>query len=112
MVSTIDQSCYPMGAWEPLIPPLDPSNLEFPFESNLAVCRSSSPCACDYSLIDSTSLSQNLHHHMEYGQFYLPFGTINPPHLRDFSDVKFPSDEDILEVMSMDCIQPSPPWMP
>jgi hypothetical protein len=44
-VSTIDPLVYPMGAWEPLLPPLDPSNLESPSESDLIVCRSSSPRA-------------------------------------------------------------------
>jgi hypothetical protein len=55
LVSTIDPLVYPMGAWDPLLPPLGPSDLELPFESDLAICRSSSPCACDSSLIDSSS---------------------------------------------------------
>jgi hypothetical protein len=33
LVSVIDPLVYPMGAWEPLLPPLGPSDLEFPFES-------------------------------------------------------------------------------
>ena len=90
-----------MGAWESLLPPLSPSDLESPFESNLIVCRSSSPCACDYSLIDSASPGQNLHCHMKSGHFASPFGTIDPPHLCDFSDFKFPLDEAILESMTM-----------
>jgi hypothetical protein len=65
--STIDPLVHPMGAWEPLLPPLGPSGLECPSESDLVVCRSSSPCACDSSPIDSASTGQNLHHHMEYG---------------------------------------------
>jgi hypothetical protein len=98
--STIDPLVYPMGAWEPLIPPLDPSGLEYPFEYDLIVCRSSSPGACDSSLIDSASPCQNLHLHMEYGQFTSPFGTVDP-RLRDFSDFELPSDEAILEAMTM-----------
>ena len=57
LVSTIDPLVYPMGAWEPLLPPLGPSGLEFPYESDLIVCRSSSPHACDSSLIESSSPS-------------------------------------------------------
>jgi len=53
--STIDPLVYPMGAWEPLLPSLCPSELEYPSESDLVVCRSSSPRACDSSLIDSAS---------------------------------------------------------
>jgi hypothetical protein len=53
--STIDPLVYPMGALEPLLPPLGPSGLEYPSESDLAICRSSSPRACDSSLIDSAS---------------------------------------------------------
>jgi hypothetical protein len=56
LVSTIDPLVYPMGAWEPLFPLLGPSRLEYPSESDLVVCRSSSPRACDSSLIDSASL--------------------------------------------------------
>jgi hypothetical protein len=106
MVSTIDHFFYPMGAWEPLLPPLGLSDLEFPFESDLIVCRSSSPCACDSSLIDSASPGQNLHRHMEYGQFTSPFGTVDPPRSCDFLDIEFPSDEAILEAMTMVSI----PW--
>jgi hypothetical protein len=84
MVLEIDQCFYPMGAWDPFLPPLDLSDLDFPFESDLVVCISSRPYACDSSLIDSTSLGQNFHRHMEYGHFYLPFGTIDHPHSRDF----------------------------
>jgi hypothetical protein len=65
--STIDPLVYPMGAWDPLIPPLGPSRLEYPSESDLVVCRFSSPRARDSLLIDSASPGQNLHHHMEYG---------------------------------------------
>jgi hypothetical protein len=98
--SAIDPLVYLMGAWEPSLPPLDPSGLEYPSESDLVVCRSSSPLACDYSLIDSTSPIQNLHHHMEYGQFNSPFGTVDP-RLCDFSDFELPLDEAILEAMTM-----------
>jgi hypothetical protein len=97
--STIDPLVYPMGAWEPLLPPLGPSDLEYPSESDLVVCRSSSPRACDSSLIDSASPGQSLHHHMEYGQFTSPFGTVDP-RLHDFSDFELPSDEAILEAMT------------
>ena len=100
LLSAIDPLVYPMGAWEPLFPPLGPSRLEYPSESDLIVCRSSSPRDRDSSLIDSTSLGQNLHRHMEYGQFTSPFGTIDP-HLRDFSYFELPSDEAILEAMNM-----------
>jgi hypothetical protein len=37
---------------------------------------------------------------MEYGQFNSPFGTIEP-HLCDLLDFEFPSDEAILEAMTM-----------
>jgi hypothetical protein len=101
LVSVIDPLVYPMGEWEPLLHPLGLSDLEFPFESDLIVCRSSSPCAYDSSLIDSSSPGQNLHRHMEYGQFASPFGTVDPPCLSDLSDFEFPSDEAILEAMTM-----------
>jgi hypothetical protein len=94
-----------MGEWEPFLPPLGPSGLEYPSESDLVVCRSSSPHACDSSLIEYASSGQNLHRHMEYGQFTSPFGTINP-RLRDFSDFELPSDEAILEAMTIVSI----PW--
>jgi hypothetical protein len=55
LVSAIDPLVYPMGAWEPLLPPLGPSDLESPYESDLIVCRSSSPHTCDSLLIDSAS---------------------------------------------------------
>jgi hypothetical protein len=97
--SAIDPLVHPMGAWEPLLPPLGPIGLGYPSKSDLIVCRSSGPHACDSSLIDSASPSQNLHHHMEYGQFTSPFGTVNP-HLRDFSNFELPSDEAILEAMT------------
>jgi hypothetical protein len=100
LVSAIDPLVYPMGAWEPFLPSLGPSRLEYPSKSDLVVCRSSSPHVCDSSLIDSANPVQNLHHHMEYGQFTLPFGTIDP-HLRDFSYFELPSDEAILEAMTM-----------
>jgi hypothetical protein len=99
LVSTIDPLVYPMGAWEPLFPPLGPSDLESPSDSDLVVCRSSSPCAHDSSLIDSANLGHNLHRHMEYGQFTSPFGTINP-RLHDFSYFELSSDEAILESMT------------
>jgi hypothetical protein len=105
LVSTIDSLVYPMGAWEPLLPPLGPIDIESLFESDLIVGRSSSPHACDYSLIDSTSCGQNLHRHMEYGQFISCFGTVDP-RLCDFSDFELPSDESILEAMIMVYI----PW--
>jgi hypothetical protein len=99
LVSTIDPLVYPMGAWEALLPYLGPIGLEYPSESDLIVCRSSSPHARDSSLINSASPGQNFHRHMEYGQFTSPFGTINP-HFRDFSDFEFPLDEAILEAMT------------
>jgi hypothetical protein len=97
--STIDPLVYPMGAWEPLLPPLGPSGLEYLSESNLVVSRSSSPRDCVSSLIDSASPGQNLHLHMEYGQFTSPVGTVDP-RLRDFSNFELPSDEAILEAMT------------
>jgi hypothetical protein len=69
LVSTIDPLVYPMRAWDPLLLPLGPSDLKFPFESDLTVCISSSLCACDSSLIESIDPGQNLHCHMEYGHF-------------------------------------------
>jgi hypothetical protein len=77
LVSTIDPLVYLMGAWEPLSPPLSPSGIEYPSEFDIIVCRSSSPHACDSSLIDFASPGQNLHRHMEYGQFTSPFGTVD-----------------------------------
>jgi hypothetical protein len=106
MVSPFDPFIYPMGEGEALIPPLGLSSLEFPFESILVVCRSSRFHSCDSSLIDSTILVQNLHSHMEYGQFSSPFGTINPPRSHDFSDFELPSDEAILESITIVSI----PW--
>jgi hypothetical protein len=92
-----------MGAWEPLLPSLGTSDFESPSESDLVVCRSSSSCTSDSSLIDSTSPSQNLHLHMEYGQFTSPFGIVDP-HLHDFLYFELPSDDAILEAMSKDSI--------
>jgi hypothetical protein len=43
---------------------------------------------------------------MEYGQFTSPFGTVNPPCSRDFSDIEFSLDEAILEAMTIVSI----PW--
>jgi hypothetical protein len=106
LVSAIDPLVYPMGVWEPLLPPLGPSDLEFPFEFDLVVCISSSLCACDSSLIDFVGSGQNLHRHMEYGHFSSPFGIVDPPRSRDFLDVEFPSDEDILGAMTTISI----PW--
>jgi hypothetical protein len=40
LVSSIDPLVYPMGAWDPLLPPLGPSDLESPSESDLIVCIS------------------------------------------------------------------------
>jgi hypothetical protein len=99
LVSTIDPLVYPMGAWEPFLLPLGPSDLESHSDSDLVVSISSSPRSCDSSLIDSASPDQSLHRHMEYGHFSSPFGTVDP-HLRDFSDFKLPSDEAILEAMT------------
>jgi hypothetical protein len=106
LVSTIDPLVYPIGAWEHLLPPLGPSDIEFPFESDLIVCRSSSPRSCDYSLIDSPSPSHNLHHHMDYVHFSSPFGSVDPPCSRDLSDIDLYSDEDIIESMTTVSI----PW--
>jgi hypothetical protein len=91
--------------WDPLLPPLGPCDLKFPFESDLTICRSSSLCACDSLLIDSANPDQNIHHHMEYGQFASPFGIVDPPRSRYFSDIELPSDEAILEAMTTDYIQ-------
>jgi hypothetical protein len=106
LVSEIDPLVYPIGAWEPLLPPLGPSDIEFPFESDLTFYRSSNPRACDSSLIDSAKPYQNFHRHMEYGQFTSSFGTVDPPRSRDLLDIKLPSDEAILEAMTMVSI----PW--
>jgi hypothetical protein len=105
-MSVIDPLVYPMGEWEPLLPPLGPSDLQSPFESDIIVCISSIPLACDYSLINSVSPGHNLHRHMEYGQFTSPFGTIEPTCLHDLSDFEFPLDEAILESMTTVSI----PW--
>ena len=86
-----------MGA---LAPPLGPSWLEYPSKSDLVVSRSSSPRDRDSSLIESASPGQNLHHHMDYGQFTSPFRTVDP-RLHDFSDFELPSDEAIIEDMTM-----------
>jgi hypothetical protein len=45
-VSTIDQVLYPMGACKPFLSPLGLSNLVFPLESDLVVCKTSSPGIC------------------------------------------------------------------
>jgi hypothetical protein len=105
LVSKIDPLVYPMVAWEPLLPPLGLSDFESPYEFDLIVCRSSSPHPCDSLLIDFSSLGQSLHHHMEYGHFTSPFGTVDP-HLHDFSDFELPSDEAILESLTTFSI----PW--
>jgi hypothetical protein len=99
----LESSIDPLAAWEPLLPPLVPSGLEYPSESDLVVSRSSSPRDCDSSLIDSTSPGHSLHRHMEYGKFTSPFGTLDP-RLHDFSDFEFPSDEAILEAITTDSI--------
>jgi hypothetical protein len=57
---------------------------------------------CESLLIDSSISDQNLHHYMEYDQFTSPIWVINPPSSHDFLDVEFPSDEAILEAMTMD----------
>ena len=98
-LSAIDPLVYLMGAWDPLLPHLGPSDLESPSESDLVVCRTSIPHACDSSLIISSIPGQSLHRHMEYGQFTSPFGTVDP-RLHDFSDFELPSDEAILEAMN------------
>jgi hypothetical protein len=103
LVSSIDSLVYPMGAWDPLLPPLGTSDFESPSKSDLVVCRSSSSRTCDSSLIDSASPGKNLHCHMEYGQFTSPFGTVDP-RLHDFSYFELPSDEAILEAMTIDSI--------
>jgi hypothetical protein len=94
-----------MGDWEPLLPPLGTSDFESPSESDFVVCRSSSSRTFDSSLIHSASPRQNLHRHMEYGQFTSHFGTIDP-RLCDFSNFELPSDEAILEAMTTISI----PW--
>jgi hypothetical protein len=99
LVSTIDPLVYPMGTWEPLFPPLSPSELEYLSNSDLVLSRSSSPHDHDSSLINSASPGQNLHHHIKYGQFTSPFGTVDP-RLCDFLEFEFPLDEAILEAMT------------
>jgi hypothetical protein len=106
LVSTIDPLVYPMGEWEPLLPPFGLSDLEFPFEFDLIVCRSPIPRAFDSSPLESYSPGQNLHLHMEYGHFSSTFGTVDPPRSRDFSYFELPSDETILESMTTVSI----PW--
>jgi hypothetical protein len=66
LVSTIDSLVYPMGAWDALLPPLGPSDIESSSQSDLIVCRSSRPHDCDSLLIESSSPGQSLHHHIEY----------------------------------------------
>jgi hypothetical protein len=83
-----------------LLPPLGPGDLESPSDSDLIVCRSSIPHSYDSSLIDFASPDQSIYHHMKYGKFTSPFGTVNP-HLHDFLDFEFPSDEFILEPVTM-----------
>jgi hypothetical protein len=41
---------------------------------------------------------------MEYGQFASPIDIVDPPCSCDVSDIEFPSDEAILEAMTMDYI--------
>jgi hypothetical protein len=106
LVSTIDPLVYPMGACEPFLPPLGLSDLEFPFESDVIVCISSSPSACDSSLIDYVSPLQNLHRYMEYSHLVSPFMTLDLPCSRDLLDIELPSDEAILEALTMNYI----PW--
>jgi hypothetical protein len=55
LVSTIDPLVYPMGEWELLLPPLGPSDIESPFESDIIVCRSSIPHDFNFLLIDSAN---------------------------------------------------------
>jgi hypothetical protein len=102
----IDHFFNPIGAWELLVPPLGPSSIESPFESDLTVCIPSMPRAWDSSLIDYASPHPNLHRHMIHGQFTSPFETTNPPHSRDSSYIEFTSDEGILEATNMVSI----PW--
>jgi hypothetical protein len=35
-----------MGVWEPLLPPIGPSSLEFPLESHITICETSSLGIC------------------------------------------------------------------
>jgi len=60
-----------MGACEPLLYPIGPSNLEFPLEYDLTICETSSLGICESS----------------------------SPSLHDFLDAKFLSDEAILEAI-------------
>jgi hypothetical protein len=78
---------------------------ESPSESDIVVCRSLISYACDSLMIDSASPRHTLHRHMEYDHFTSPFGTVDP-HLHDLSDFELPSDEAILEAMTMVSI----PW--
>jgi hypothetical protein len=83
-----------------LLPPLGSSGLESPFESDLFICRSSIPDACDSSLIEYSIPNQNPHRHMGYAQFTSPFVTVNPPHSCDFLDFELPLYEVIFEAMT------------
>jgi hypothetical protein len=63
-----------MGAREPLLYPIGPRDLEFPLESDLTICETSSPDICESS----------------------------SPNVHDLLDVKFPLNEVILETLIMD----------
>ena len=55
LIAAIDPLVYLMGEWEPLLPPLSPSGIEYPSKSYLIVSRSSSPRDHESLLIDSSS---------------------------------------------------------
>jgi hypothetical protein len=74
MVLAIDHVTYPMGRRYPLVSHIGLRDLDFSLESDLTVCETSSPGICESS----------------------------SPNLHDFLDVKFPSDEAILEAMILD----------
>jgi hypothetical protein len=88
-----------MGEIEILLSPIGLRDCEFPFESDLIVCRSSSPSSYDSLIIESANSDQNIHPHMEYGQSTSPIWVVNPPSSHDFLDVEFPSYEAILEAI-------------
>jgi hypothetical protein len=45
-VSVIDRVLYPIGACKPLLSSFDQSDLEFPLEFNLTLCKTSIPDIC------------------------------------------------------------------
>ena len=73
-VSKFDHVIYPMGEREPFLSPIGPSDFEYLIESDIIFSETSSPRICESS----------------------------SPSLHDFLDVKFPSNEAIIEAMIID----------